>query len=420
MKNTYFIIMITVLLAASCRKEVPVTQPPIVDKSKPTLLWKRSLSEQNQTASSFYPVVYKDLVIFSCEYCEQPYPILKLDGKDGRTLDQWNAWSSVPEQFVNYEGNILINSELIVAPGVECASINLENMSTNWNIVKSNAGAVYQHLNRMQIHSNGTNVFWTARYNLNNAGTTSQACILKLHPKIMNMDTVFELTTPDGYRPWFDGLGFARLPNGDDVVIAKNRAWNPTLPWQTAGRLDVYAYNITADSLMWVAEGIEQNAAGILPIRTYQGKAIVPGHNYIHCFDIATGAKLWDYKTVETLTIGDVAVYKDKVYYKGDGNEELVCLNPTDGKRLFRKTNMGYPSARMVFYNDKIFYCADGALFVVNAQNGDLIYNAKGMSGEWGIGSAPVTCTPAIDTVNRRVFMNNSIHAFALQMAEDW
>ena len=70
MKIIPLTLLYMVILAASCRKEVPVTPPPTpVDKSKPTLLWKTPFTSGT---ISFEPQVYQSNVIFSVSICPEP------------------------------------------------------------------------------------------------------------------------------------------------------------------------------------------------------------------------------------------------------------------------------------------------------------------------------------------------------------
>ena len=413
MKHLFSIIIIAVLLAASCRKEVPVTPPPIpIDKTKPTLLWKERLRE-NSGFSSFDPQVYGNEVLFGCLECPNQ-PFLVLDGATGKTNASIEGWPDVWEDFGRREYSFKYGDNFVHAYRRMWTSVDVPNRKINWVMQKPNP--TYNQM----TYTNGEYAYWSDEYQFTNNGQASKSCIFRTSYNHLQVDTIIDMEFNNGYSPFFWGFGFEKLSNGDEVIIVKNRSHNPTLPWQTAERMDVFAYNITADTMLWYHTGVEvNNWGGTLPIRTYQGKAIVPGHNYIHCFDIATGAKLWEFEVHESLVRGDVIMHNSNVLYMDHNEGRLTSINLNTANRNWRRQNLGGCSGRMVLYNDKLFYCG-GDLFVVDANNGSLLYSSKGMSLEWGIGSPPFTCTPALDTVNRRVFMNNSMNAVGLQMAEDW
>ena len=411
MKTLFFMVFSTVLLAASCRKEVPVTPPPTpIEKTKPTLLWKTRFSEFSGGNISFEPQVYQSDVIFGCSTCPN-MPIQLFSGDNGDKLWEWSDWPIPLSDFGKTEYSFKSGENFVHAYGKQWISLNVKERKVNWTYVKNSTNFF-----NIRTYGNDEYAYWSDEYDFSNHGKAKKCVIYRSKYDQLLIDTIFDFETSDGYSPQMVGFGFEKLLNGDEVILVKNRSNNPILPWQTASRMDVFAYNITADTMLWYHTGVEvNNWGGILPIRTYQGKAIVPGHNYIHCFDIATGAKLWEYKVNESLTTGDVLIYKQNVLHKDDKNT-LTSINISSGNRNWRVNDVGSCKGRVVVYNDKLFYCG-GYFRVVNAENGKLIYTSQGE--EWD-NAGPISMTPALDTVNRRVFINNSSFAIGLQMAEDW
>jgi outer membrane protein assembly factor BamB len=398
------------LILAACRKDKVLVQQPPTDTNKPALVWRVPF-DAFETTMSIDPHVLNGNVVFGCHRC--PDAGIKLhNGQNGEVIWEWANWQQKPSEFITTEFSFLSDGHLVVSAGREWVSIDFNQQKQNWSMVKTN-----QTLNPMRTYNDDGFAFTTARFNFNNNGATSQACILRSSLTTFQLDTVFSYTTPDHYRPWFEGMAFTQLTNGDRIIIIKNRAYSTVLGWPNAGRLDVIAYNMTADSLMWFEQGVEANEGGVLSIRTLGNLAFVPGYLYIHCLDVETGQKIWDYKVEKALYLGDLIVHNNTLLYKG-ANDDLVCLNPYTGQEIWKVKGTGVgPKARLTVYNDKVFYTADGYLRVASAIDGRELYTSKGE--DWDR-NGPLTCTPAIDPVNRRIFINNSTYATCLQMPEDW
>jgi outer membrane protein assembly factor BamB len=398
------------LILAACRKEKSLVQQPPADTNKPTLIWRVPLNNLSST-TSISPIVFGNQVAFSCSNCNPPQ-ILFFNGDSGHLNNSWDDWATIPSTMHPNDFSNPIENHLIFAQGRQWVSINTSNNQTNWSFLKL-APAVYSCL----TYTDGQFAYWYDDYQIDNGGRNRKSCVFRSPPDVLQVDTIFDYETTDGFAPSLMSFGFSTLLNGDEIILMKNRAYSPFLQWPNAGRLDVIAYNMTADSLMWFEQGVEANEGGVLSIRTLGNLAFVPGYMCIHCLDVETGQKIWDYKVEKALYLGDLIVHNNTLLYKG-ANDDLVCLNPYTGQEIWKVKGTGVdPKARLTLFNNKLFYTGDGELCVVDAINGSIIFKGKG--DDWRSGG-PFTCTPAIDPVNRRIFINNSTYAICLQMPEDW
>jgi outer membrane protein assembly factor BamB len=291
-------------------------------------------------------------------------------------------------------------------------SLDINTKQANWSFIKTQP-RIYNCF----TYSDGNYAYWHDDYLFDNSNLNSRSCVFRSPPDHLTVDTIIDYHATDGFAPNLTSFGFTKLINGDEVILIKNRGFNPNIAFPNASRLDVIAYNISADSLIWYHHGVESHEGGVLPIRTLGNLAFVPGHMYIHCFDVETGQKLWDYRVDKALFLGDIIVHNNTLLFKG-AKDELVCLNPFTGQEIWKVLGTGVdPKARLTLFNNKIFYTADGYLRVASALDGRELYSSK---GELWDQQGPLLCTPAIDPINRRIFINNSTFAICLQMPEDW
>jgi outer membrane protein assembly factor BamB len=404
------ILVSMVFLLAACRKEKSLVQQPPTDTNKPALVWRVPLNNLSSTLS-IDPHVFEGNVAFGCDLCTPP-AFLLFNGDDGALAFEWNDWPLPLSIMRPTEFSYSIGDHLIFTQGRQWVSVNMKQKRTNWTFIKT-APKIYT----CRTYTDGYFAYWSDEYQFDNGDRNSRSCVFRSPPDMLQIDTIFDYQATDGFAPSLLSFGFSKLPNGDEVILMKNRAFSPFIQFPNASRLDVIAYNMTADSLMWFEQGVEANEGGVLSIRTLGNLAFVPGYMYIHCLDVETGQKIWDYKVEKALYLGDLIVHNNTLLLKGS-NDELICLNPYTGQEIWKVKGTGVdPKARLTLFNNKLFYTGDGELCVVDAINGSIIFKGKG--DDWRSGG-PFTCTPAIDPVNRRIFINNSTYAICLQMPEDW
>jgi hypothetical protein len=102
-------------------------------------------------------------------------------------------------------------------------------------------------------------------------------------------DTVYSFTATDDYKPSFTGYGSGTLANGDEVVVWKS--WSTKIN-TTEERADVFAYNLTADSLMWRVSGFMEGAMTV-PLQVQDGVVYGTLEHSAIAIDLATGNMLW-------------------------------------------------------------------------------------------------------------------------------
>jgi len=108
---------------------------------------------------------------------------------------------------------------------------------------------------------------------------------------LQNWEWAYRITQSevDGIEPSTDSYNLWIHPEtGDEILLLQHRM----AFWQK--RIDLVAYNMTADSMYWWHKDIEPAGnSNIGQIAIVDGRAIFQGADILHCYDIKTGALQW-------------------------------------------------------------------------------------------------------------------------------
>ncbi|MFO8087675.1 MAG: PQQ-binding-like beta-propeller repeat protein [Bacteroidales bacterium] len=210
------------------------------------------------------------------------------------------------------------------------------------------------------------------------------------------------------------------LSNGDTLLVFSKQENNGSKTY-------TYAFNMTADSLIWKTEHVSGRPPaneGIIA----DGYYIFQGYEMISCFDIQTGDILWSDEPVAN--INDNLTGRKNLYFGGKllvNNEygELFCYDVSSGAILWEnKESMLYPDMPeiMSYYEDRIYLYAGynsslpekerNALRCISANTGEVLWTTNGPEeARFGQGLN-------IDRSSGYLYITNSISAFCID--ERW
>ena len=119
----------------------------------------------------------------------------------------------------------------------------------------------------------------------------SAGYVLKSHvTDLIEWDEVYEVkkSQVDGNRPSINSMNqWIHPETSDEILLLQHRMAFPR-------RIDLVAYNMTADSMYWWHKDIEPAGnSNIGQIGVVDGRAIFQGSEILHCFDIKTGELQW-------------------------------------------------------------------------------------------------------------------------------
>jgi outer membrane protein assembly factor BamB len=308
MQNKMLAYTILAVVALACCKEPSPPQTPAGVK-RLEVVWKTLLVPTENSSLrtlAMTPILYNGEVIFNSEYTLNGIeaPVVFLDTADGTIRRTWNDHSGGPynRNTVAFSGIHLIFGE---QRKVDC--LNLLSASTAW---KSSVNISYP-----MLHEHKGYLYRAIEFNP--IGNQYNSCaLMRTSVSTLAWDTVYSFTATDDYKPSFTGYGSGTLANGDEVVVWKN--WSTKIN-TTEERADVFAYNLTADSLMWRVSGFMEGAMTV-PLQVQDGVVYGTLEHSAIAIDLATGNMLWqrDLKAVNSLILFAV------LPFHLDGNFMLV------------------------------------------------------------------------------------------------
>jgi len=99
----------------------------------------------------------------------------------------------------------------------------------------------------------------------------------------------------DGIEPDADSFNHWYHPEtGDEILVLQHRMAFPTR------RIDLLAYNLTADSILWWHKDVDPNGnSNIQQINIFDDKVVFFSARLVHCVDLPSGEILWQSKLNE-------------------------------------------------------------------------------------------------------------------------
>jgi len=183
-------------------------------------------------------------------------------------------------------------------------------------------------------------------------------------------------------------------PSGDEVLILNNRSFD----WEDTKepRMDLLAYNITADSMLWYRQGVDNSSSSSRPVID-EDRVYFFGSFFVHCIDAATGKTIWtfrttdkygDFNTANIVIVGDLLIAKPDSYW-------IYAVHKKTGRKVYARSNTA-PTPNLIQVRNDTLWFADNAILAITASNGKKIIDWEGPEGWW---SAPVTPNPSNATI---------------------
>ncbi|MCK5847395.1 MAG: PQQ-binding-like beta-propeller repeat protein [Bacteroidales bacterium] len=206
---------------------------------------------------------------------------------------------------------------------------------------------------------------------------------------------LLKLTMEDGYAFTLYPPSVLISTAGDTILIFQKRQWNFSL---SKGKVDIYAYNMRLDSVIWVVDDITKtgNSSVMEGIITDDNTYLFQGSNSIHCIDVANGIILWEDALGTSSFFQTHNLYADgKVFMNSEGGD-IICYDVQSGMKLWHsKIAFANPiGGSMAYYNGKLYLSAiptqedvvpvekRGSLKCVSVATGEVLWsNSTAYSG---------------------------------------
>jgi len=257
----------------------------------------------------------------------------------------------------------------------------------------------------------------------------SEEYLLRSHvDDLVTWEIVYTVNRNDvnGSRPNVESTNHWENPlTQDEILLFQHRMSFPA-------RIDLVAFNLTADSILWWHKDIDENAnSNIRQITISQGRAYFQGTSKLRCFDIATGDLIWETnygpwnqggKFFAAGSIVFTASEEIMVIKYGSG---LLALNALTGEELWDKNDddiRNVSSFFMTMYNDIVFFTHpgnglsySGPLWAIRASDGEEIWMKSTDFTTTGDFNGPVL----IDEERLLFYTRHEGNLIAFRMPED-
>lgn len=402
------------LLVMSCKQEEIITQNTEPVPELPyEFVWKTALTNDTSNVISMLPVVYNNQVFCSAAriYEGSQFMLINQNGqKFWVSDDAFEEDCSEPPvsvtQATHQQGNLfayLCNSD----PRV----IDLTNAQLLWHyeVPGADHGVIMTGFGDILFHTyiEGNNPF-------------TASTLVKAHIQDGVWDTIFSIDAEPGPDNSIELLPpVATVYENDTLIFFHSRKFS----FDTfVGSADLYAYNLSADSMLWVVEKFDSISAATpwSPI-VYDNTVIIQTETEIKCYDMLTGSKLWKWRSLydeEDLRLTQLLIYNDVLYFKPYG-EHMYALNPKTGTQFWWQDGFdGYPSLIRAFENT--IYCNNehnSKLYAMDADLGTILWTLDSpSSSEPNTFSAGFDDAPTFDPITRRFYITDGYYLFCYQL----
>ncbi len=226
--------------------------------------------------------------------------------------------------------------------------------------------------------------------------------------------------TIESTNKWIDPM------TKNEVLVFQYRTAFPEL------RIDLVAYNLTADSILWWHKEIDENGdSNIRQITISQGRAYFQGTSKLRCFDIASGDLVWETnygpwnQGGKFFGLGGIVFTASEDILVVKYHEGLLALNAKTGEELWDKNDddiHNTSSFSMTMYNDIVFFTHvgngltyNGPLWAIRASDGEEIWMKSTDFATTGSFSGPVL----IDEERLVFYTRHEGNLIAFRMPED-
>lgn len=222
--------------------------------------------------------------------------------------------------------------------------------------------------------------------------TETKAEIIKINLESGQQNIIFTKYTENGYEQSFESILGWVSPSGDSVLVFQARQHNFSL---FKGKVDVLAYNMSSDSLLWTVEDITFDGnSSVKKSSIANNKLYFQGMQSQHCIDLLTGEVVW---TVNYISQNVGFFEADNLYVDGKlfarSQESIFAYDANSGNEIWRIDDLyGSESGKMDFYKGNLYFTAvdyksdiwyQRKIICLNANTGELVWKSAVMQGDY-------------------------------------
>ncbi len=356
------ILLITLLAAhlGGCKPDDVPPQPVKVEEGNP-IIWKTALNSNDLVSP---PLYYENLIIFS-----QDDEAKAFNSNTGELV--WEK--ALNARPLDFQGTFIVNDKIVFSDSRRIYVLNPKNGNILWQ------DEIPDGRNRACSIGNYL-------YKVSDKDDNSQSTLFRYDIDKGIREKVFTLHRGEFEPDHSPGL---LMPvtwsnsSGDDLLIMGNRSFG----WGTTGanRLDILAWNVTADSMEWYRnlDGFSSTARPVID----GDNVYFYGDRHAYCINPVNGETRWKYfigdGPEDDFNTANIIIVKDKLIVKPD-NRHMHAVDKETGTRIWLNEEVVSMPYMLTQRNDTI-WLANAGVFGIDAKTGEkVIDDWKGSrSGSW-------------------------------------
>ncbi len=160
------------------------------------------------------------------------------------------------------------------------------------------------------------------------------------------------ITDTEGYCLHMGKPAFATSANNDTIAYFAMGMYNYDIMHE---RGDIYAYNLSADSLVWKIEDIPSGVSRHLP--AVSGNLVAYScKDFIKCFDRESGILVWDFEVKGAYECFEEIFYNNGSLYAKTRQEGIRAFSMDDGTLYWKDLSYDYFDGEIEEYNGYLFF----------------------------------------------------------------
>ncbi len=363
-------------LITSCEKETATVEPPdggtplYVDTlyEKPEAIWSSMLNPDSLFSQSMETILYNNLVISSSVNANAAGVVCAFDQHSGQLVWEWSDF--LPDDnhqfFLLRQTNQVIDNYLYCQNRKARYCINLDNGNTVWRAYEDWSGSFSNTFenNMLRTITHGKEEPYIDSTDFYISPISSN-----------EWKKIYTFRRTDDYDANVPNFTMEINPDGDTILYFQARRLRPDPSLPYSGRIDLYALNLTQDSILWVQQKI--NASGnsnVQPLTISNDLLYFAGSHTLFCYDKEFGDPIWKHQAPSSLLTSNYIIHNDLLIYKTDiGHTQ--ALNRFTGNLIW-ETNTVYCCAGFIASGDVL--CLNGTyLYLIDLTDGTILYKLK-------------------------------------------
>lgn len=374
-----FKIFVYIVFAANLIGCKPTELPPDPIKMASPMVWKKTLEHTGLTSKPHY---YKGTIIFGHPADEDNnYLVYCLDALTGDSI--WQTRIVTPFEFDPFdaENSVLYRNKLVLSTRKRMFVLNVDNGDILWEYTDPENYAGICIIDNQIYIADGVNRTTSTMFRFDiNTGSKEELFTVRRGENEPVGDFTPNLMMP---VKWVH-------PSGDEILVLQNRSYgyDKIGPDGNFGysKMDLMAYNLTADSILWYRYEVDNFSSGARPAIDGD-KVYFYGDRHAYCINAQNGETRWKYfigdGPEDDFNTANILIIDEKLIVKPD-NDHMHAVNKENGELIWRNNETASMPGLLRVQNDTIWFSSGGVL-AIDANSGKTIidqWNNEGR-GSW-------------------------------------